>query len=194
MEMALDTERREKKKRNLFWEQQRVSALSYLTRCQSPCSPSPPGPGLISAPSAAQTRSFPMSKQLKSGEFIPSGAELFVLFGSWIRNLKIVCSVAVGPKKQWSTVFRICNVHLHNSFSWYIINTDPPTWVQNKCWDYFHKLQTCWNFSYSAWSLVKFWHKNHRDHVLALVSLPQTQLEHVHSLYSIFFSPQKWLQ
>lgn len=103
MEMALDTERREKKKRNLFWEQQRVSALSYLTRCQSPCSPSPPGPGLISAPSAAQTRSFPASKQLKSGEFIPSGAELFVLFGSWIRNLKIVCSVAVGPKKQWST-------------------------------------------------------------------------------------------
>lgn len=99
-----------------------------------------------------------------------------------------------SKKAMKYTVFRICNVHLHNSFSWYFNNADPPTWLQNKCWDYFHKLQTCWNFSYSAWSLVKFWHKNHRDHVLALVSLPQTQLEHVHSLYSIFFSPQKWLQ
>lgn len=87
------------KKNNLLWEQRRVAALSYLTRCQSPCFQSLPGPGLISAPSAAQTRSFPTSKQLKSGKFIPSGVELFVLFGSWMSNLKIVCS-SISPKSN----------------------------------------------------------------------------------------------
>ena len=49
-----------------------------------------------------------------------------VWFGSWIINLKIVCSVAVCPKNQWSTVFRICNLCSYFFFM-ILYNTDPPT-------------------------------------------------------------------